>query len=129
MRKVAFVSGSLLCVLLSLPALCLAFTRILYVNNADPTCGRNSPCYTSIQAAVNAAVQGNIVQIQAGTYAEQLTIDGKNNFAGATEATRIVIQADPALPSGSVTLHPPTASCLNGQGMLIRRSKFVTVRG
>jgi RHS repeat-associated protein len=129
MRKVASVSGFLLCLLFSLPALCLAFTRTLYVNNTDPACRGSSPCYRSIQAAVNAAVQGNIVQIQAGTYAEQLTIDGKNNFAGATEAARIVIQADPALPAGSVTLHPPAASCLNGQGILIRRSKFVTVRG
>ena len=41
---------------------------ILHVNRTDPTCGGQVPCFSSIQAAVNAADPGNVIQIQAGTY-------------------------------------------------------------
>src|SRR5712692_6862130 len=67
-----------------------------YVSNTDPTCGGHVPCYTTIQAAVTAALPGETVLIQPGTYTEQVSFQGKNNTATATEATRIVIQADPA---------------------------------
>src|SRR6185295_12123958 len=70
---------------------------ILHVNGADPKCGGNSPCFTTIQAAVTAAQPGNIVRIQAGTYIEQVSISGKNNTAAATENDRIVVEADPEL--------------------------------
>jgi hypothetical protein len=43
-------------------------SRILYVNNADPTCQGQAPCYATIQAAVDAAVAGDTIRIQAGTY-------------------------------------------------------------
>src|SRR6266850_18372 len=66
---------------------------ILYVNHADSTCGGHSPCFTTIQAAINAAGPGNLIHIQAGTYPEQVSITGKN----ATEVDRIVIEADPAV--------------------------------
>src|SRR6266545_4642582 len=65
----------------------------LHVNRTDPTCGGQSPCFTTIQAAINAAGPGNVIQIQAGTYPEQLSITGKNNFQGATEIDRIIIEA------------------------------------
>lgn len=45
----------------------------LYVNNIDPTCGGSSPCFASIQAAVDAAVSGDTIRIRAGTYLEQVT--------------------------------------------------------
>ncbi len=130
MKKIALLCGVLLLTLLwASNSFSEGSGRTLYVNNKDPACGGRSPCYKTIQAAVTAAFQGDVVQVQAGTYREALTIDSKNNFAGATEASRIVIEADTALPPGSVTLRPPPASCLNGQGVLIRRSKFVTLRG
>ncbi len=130
MKKIALLCGVLLFALLwDSNFFSEASGRTLYVNSTDPSCGGKLPCYKTIQAAVTAAYRADLVQIQAGTYTEQLNVDGKNNFAGATEASRIVIEADPALPPGSVTLHPPPASCLNGQGVLIRRSKFVTLRG
>jgi RHS repeat-associated protein len=78
---------------------------------------------------VNAALQGDVIQIQAGTYTERLTIQDKNNVAGASESSRILIEAAPGLPPGSVLLKPPAAVCLNGHAVLIRRSKFVTIRG
>ncbi|MGH7827992.1 MAG: PKD domain-containing protein, partial [Candidatus Binatia bacterium] len=131
MRKIPFLSGLVLSVLLFAPgASSQQIGRTVYVNNTDPSCGGRAPCYTTIQAGVNAALAGDVVQIQAGTYTERVTIHGKNNFAGASEASRIIIEADPALPAGSVVLRPPPASCLlNGHGVRIRHSRFVTLRG
>jgi len=76
----------------------------LYVSSTDPTCAGHSPCFATIQAAINAAGPGNVVQIQAGSYPEQLAITGKNNFPGATEVDRIVIEADPITQPGQVVL-------------------------
>src|SRR5712692_9803717 len=73
--------------------------RTLYVNRTDPGCGGHSPCFTTIQAAVNAALARDTIQIQAGTYPEKVAISGKNNSASASESDRITIEADPsALP-------------------------------
>ena len=103
---------------------------ILYVNRTDPTCGGHSPCFTTIQAAINAAGPGNLIHIQAGTYTEQLAITDKNNFSGATEVDRIVIEADPAAAPGSVVLTgSPGPQCTDKFAIRIKQTKFVTVRG
>lgn len=130
MRKIVGLVGLLLLAVLfaSTPS-SQQLGHTLYVNKTDPTCQNKSPCFTTIQAAVNAAFQGDSIQIQAGTYVERLTIEDKNNVSGASESSRIVIEADPALQPGSVVLKPPPAACLNGHAVLIRRSKFVTLRG
>jgi hypothetical protein len=65
-----------------------AQTGFRYVNATDPTCGGQNPCYATIQAAVTAALPGEHVVVQAGTYAEQVHITGKNNIANASEADR-----------------------------------------
>ena len=36
--------------------------------NPDGVCGSNTPCYTTIQAAVSAASDGDVIQIANGTY-------------------------------------------------------------
>ena len=101
----------------------------LYVNRADPTCGGHSPCFSTIQAAINAAAPGNSIQIQAGTYPEQLSITGKNNFPGATEVDRIVVEADPATQPGQVVLTGAPGACTGNQAIRLQQSKFVTIRG
>ncbi|OLD62965.1 MAG: hypothetical protein AUI47_10710 [Acidobacteria bacterium 13_1_40CM_2_68_5] len=100
-----------------------------YVNRTDPTCEGYAPCYTTIQAAVTAALPGETIIIQPGTYTEQVSIQDKNNTATATETNRIVIQADPAAPVGSVVLHGAVSACTNGYAIQFQKSKFVTVRG
>jgi len=102
---------------------------ILYVNRTDPTCGGQSPCYTTIQAAVDTAQSGNIVRIQAGTYPEQISIE-KNKFPNATEFDRIVVEADPALQPGQVVLTgAPGPQCTDKWAIRIKQSKFITIRG
>jgi hypothetical protein len=72
---------------------------ILYVSRNDSTCGGQSPCFTTIQSAINAAGPGKSIHIQAGTYPEQLTFTGKNNFLGATDLSSVAVED---LASGGV---------------------------
>ncbi len=95
--------------LLALPGTVDAQT-IRYVSAGDPTCGGQSPCHTTIQAAINAAQAGDAVRIQPGTYIEQLNITGKNSGT-TSETRRIVIEIDLSAPVGSVLLSPPTTQC------------------
>jgi len=45
-----------------------AIASNLYVDDDDPTCGGNSPCYSTIQTAINAASAGDTVLVADGTY-------------------------------------------------------------
>jgi hypothetical protein len=100
----------------------------LYVNRTDPTCGGKSPCFATIQAAVDAALPADTIQIQPGTYPEQLTIQ-KNDFSGATESDRIVIAADPAAAPGSVMLTGSAGpQCTDKFAIRLKQSKFITIR-
>jgi len=47
---------------------------ILYINKNDLTCGGNSPCYTSIQSAIDAADTGSAIRIVQGTYNESFAL-------------------------------------------------------
>lgn len=49
-------------------------TSTLYVNT-DGSCGGKTPCYTSIQAAINAAADGAVINILQGTYTESITLN------------------------------------------------------
>jgi len=102
---------------------------ILYVNNTDPTCQGHAPCYGTIQAAVDAAQAGDTIRIQPGTYQEQVNISGKNNVTGATEADRILIEADPAAFVGSVILQGAVSQCTNGYAIRLQQSRYITIRG
>jgi len=101
----------------------------LHVNRTDPTCGGQSPCFTTIQGAINAAGPGNVIQIQGSTYPEQLELNGKNNFQGATEIDRIIIEADPATQPGQVVLTGAPGTCTGNYAIRLQQSKFITIRG
>ena len=46
----------------------------IYVNNKDDSCGGKTPCYSSIQTAINAAGTGTAIRIGQGTYSEAITL-------------------------------------------------------
>ena len=102
---------------------------ILHVNRTDTTCGGHSPCFTTFQAAINAAGSGNVIHIQAGSYPEQLAITGKNNFPGVTEIDRIIIEADPATNPGQVVLTGAPGACTGNHAIRLQQSKFITYWG
>jgi parallel beta-helix repeat protein len=60
-----------------------------YVDD-DGICGGNSPCYTTIQAAVNAAALYDYVFVYAGTYSEHVTISKALTLEGEDREVVIV---------------------------------------
>lgn len=105
----------------------VATTR--FVNASDSTCAGQSPCHASIQAAVSAAQAGDIVRIQPGQYREAVVIKAKNKGGTATEADRIVIEADPSASPGSVIVGSLDGKCSKGHAFRVESSRFVTIRG
>lgn len=77
-----------------------------------------SATYPTIQSAVNAAVAGDTVRVQPGTYAETVTFDNKDGSAGS----RITILADGAL--GTVVLQPT-----GDRAFYLKKSSFITIKG
>ena len=129
-RLIAVHLLRLLALSLLFPAAAIAgLPTARYVNSKDPTCGGRQPCYATIQTAVNAAGAGDTVQIQAGRYREQVSVEGKNSSSAAIEADRIIIEADPFAPVGSVVLVGAVSSCSDGHALRVQQSNFVTVRG
>ena len=105
-------------------------SAILHVNRTDAACGGQSPCYATIQAAIDAAQPGATVRIQSGVYPEQLKIENKNAFAGAVETDRIVIESDPDPLPGQVVLTGSAGhQCTDKYAIRLKQSKFITIRG
>lgn len=50
-----------------------------YVDGIDPSCGGNSPCYPTIQAAVNGEPDGATIVVRPGTYREDYFADPTSN--------------------------------------------------
>jgi len=53
----------------------LVYEKVVSAVYVDPagSCGGNSPCYTTIQAAMDNVSSGTVIKILSGTYAENLT--------------------------------------------------------
>jgi hypothetical protein len=51
--------------------------------NPDGVCGGNSPCYTTIQAAINAAAPGDTIEVSDGFYDESVDINKSLTLNGA----------------------------------------------
>ncbi|MGB8507339.1 MAG: discoidin domain-containing protein, partial [Pyrinomonadaceae bacterium] len=78
--------------------------------NPDGVCGGNSPCFTTIQAAINAATAGDTINVAAATYAEQLNVNkaltilgpnaniNPNTGARVAEAVIVPTASDPLNP-------------------------------
>jgi parallel beta-helix repeat protein len=58
--------------------------------NPDGMCGGNMPCYTTIQAAVDAASPGDIIYIADGTYNERVVINKSLTLDGESEAGTVL---------------------------------------
>ncbi len=57
-----------------------AVAAMLYVDDDDPGCGGQSPCYTDIQSAINAAVNGDTIIVRDGIYTGAVNIDGRSDL-------------------------------------------------
>ena len=88
-------------------------SSVLFVNKNDETCGGNSPCYTTIQEAINDASTGASIKIAQATYTElitlneskSLTVQGGWDSAFTNQApNKTIITQAPKVPKGSLTL-------------------------
>jgi len=48
---------------------------VVYVNKNDETCADKTPCYTSIQQAINTSSDGTVIKIVEGNYEENITLN------------------------------------------------------
>src|SRR6266404_5875185 len=69
--------------------------------------GGTGGCYSSIQAAINAASPGDTITVAAGTYNESVTIDKTLNLLGAQAG----IDARTRTPRANRLSTPPAAPC------------------
>ena len=85
----------------------------LYVDDDDATCGGNSPCYNTIQAAINDANDGDTIEVATGTYKEQPIVNKSITLQGEDRETTII--------------EYPTAS-VNDQYLVMVQADDVTIR-
>ena len=111
-------------------ALLLSSTSFAADVFVDPTCDGSDSCFATIQAAIDAADAGDDVRIRPGTYAERLTIRGKNNITiGPAEDAPIdgVILDGKRLGGGGC--NTPAIDLTDSGGVTFRRLVITGFRG
>jgi parallel beta-helix repeat protein len=84
---------------------------VCYVNPNDNTCNNLSPCYNTIQDAINASTSGMTVKVVAGSYAENFVLnesidiflEGGWNSTFSTQTSKTTIIKPPTINQGSIT--------------------------
>lgn len=72
-RRIATrISSALLLLLLGAEA--LPSSAVLYVDDNDSTCAGLQPCFSTVQGALLSATDGEIIEVQPGTYVENIVI-------------------------------------------------------
>lgn len=63
-------------------AVYLVYEKVESTTYVDPAglCGGNTPCHTTIQAAIDAVSAGTVIKIRSGTYAEDLHADSAGSY-------------------------------------------------
>lgn len=56
---------------------CVVTSFLSFVNKNDSTCEGQSPCYTSIQEAINLACPGALIRLAQGTYSESIILNNE----------------------------------------------------
>jgi parallel beta-helix repeat protein len=117
---IVLIDGLFLFLLLSLHLLSVesgvaqAAYTIRYVAPDQAQCGINTPCYTQIQAAVDAANAGDEIRVAAGTYAGVSTRGGSTQHVYVDKAVRLRGGYDPVSWAPDPALN---ASILDAQGL------------
>ncbi len=60
----------------------LVYEKVVSTTYVDPDglCGGNTPCYTTIQVAVDTVSAGTVIKIRSGTYSENLIADSSGSY-------------------------------------------------
>jgi hypothetical protein len=114
MPKLAFIVATVVALTFATTALGGANTPPKVLN----VCADAGKCYTSIQAAIDAAADGDTVKIAAGTYLGSLSISKNISVVGAGSSLT------------TISVAPPDAGCcIRYRTVLIDTGATVTVKG
>ena len=88
-----------------------ALPNVIYVNQDDPTCGGKTPCFTTIQTAMDFSASGMAIRISQGTYNEnvrlrdpkEITVDGGWDTSFETQSDKATVIRPPGTSAGSIT--------------------------
>jgi len=60
----------------------LVYEKVASTSYVDPagSCGGNTPCYTTIQAAIDAVSEGTVIKIRSGTYDEDIDANSASSY-------------------------------------------------